>query len=503
MVLPFPTRIPVFKAFLFTSLLVLVELLEGTDPVYSALIFSFFMLSVFAFNIAGGFSRPSGGYIFFFAVLAVELGTVRKAFTGQAAQTNLDDPLLLMSVHVAVMGSMLFAAYFTRMFVKTQDGMAGVMKVRNINYSESSIGCFVLWILMTQIIPMLPGGGGQILHSLNIVNPFLLLSVFLGTIAAVRNSGGTRSTTALTLLLMIYMFMNGLSIFSKQGMLTSVALWLIGASWARFRLRPIHIAFLICFAIATQYVFSPLATLRDEPSTENKSNWDVAWYYLFHHDELVRKAAEHTPSGDLANTLFYFGKPDGIFDRLSMLPNDGLLIAYTGQGHYFGYKALRYYFENWVPHLIDPHKLEGVSVGGNAYMHELGGLADEDTTTGISFSPSAELFHIGGWMCVLLVSPLIFLLTFASTDAVCGDLRRQPWGLGMLFIFAHVAPEGGIGGAISATWLNNVGTMVAIYGCGYITPVLGSLFRSGARLYQFRALPVPQGPRTTGRTLPA
>ena len=48
---------------IFSALLVLVQLLEGTDPRYSGLVFCFFMLSTFAFNVAGGFTRPSGAYI--------------------------------------------------------------------------------------------------------------------------------------------------------------------------------------------------------------------------------------------------------------------------------------------------------------------------------------------------------------------------------------------------------------------------------------------------------
>ncbi len=178
--LTFPTRIPVFQAFAFTCLLVLVQLLEHTDPLYSGLVFCFFMLSVFAFNIAGGFSRASGAYIFFFSVLGVDVGTVYKAILGQRADSFLEQPLLVMSAHLAVISSMLLAAFITRRVVTTKDGLAGVLNLRTIDYNESALGCLLLWFLMERVIPMLPGGGGQLLHSLNLVNPFLLLSVFLG-----------------------------------------------------------------------------------------------------------------------------------------------------------------------------------------------------------------------------------------------------------------------------------------------------------------------------------
>ena len=156
-------------------------------------------------------------------------------------------------------------------------------------------------------------------------------------------------------------------------------------------------------------------------------------------------------------------------------------MSFSDQGHYFGYRAIWFYFGDWVPHLLSPNKLAGLAVGGNAYSHEMGGLADADTTTGISFSPAAEAYHIDGWRGVLVLQPLIFLMLFASTSAVCGDIRRQPWGLFLVLDFAHVAPENLLGGAISATRLGNIGIAVAICFCGYVTPVLGMLL-AGRRM---------------------
>ena len=120
-------------------------------------------------------------------------------------------------------------------------------------------------------------------------------------------------------------------------------------------------------------------------------------------------------------------------------------------------------------------------MGGNRYAHEMGQLADEDWTTGISYSPSAEAFHLDGWRAVLLAQPLIFLLLFVVTDAVCGDLRAQPWGLLPMLLFAHIAPEELLGGSINYVWLGNVGTIFAIFICGYVTPVFGRLLQGRER----------------------
>ncbi len=73
-------------------------------------------------------------------------------------------------------------------------------------------------------------------------------------------------------------------------------------------------------------------------------------------------------------------------------------------------------------------------------------------------------------------------MLFVTTGAVCGDIRRQPWGLFLILDFAHIAPEALLGGAISATRLGNAGIAMAILFCGYITPVVGKLL-TGERLH--------------------
>lgn len=479
MIIPFPVRIPVLIAFLFACVLVLVQLLEGTDPRYSGLVFCFIMLSVFAFNVAGGFSRPSGGYIFFYSVLVVLVGTIYKALLGEPAQTHLQQPILLMSLYVASIAGMLLAAFISRRIATTVDGIAGVLHIRSFNYQESALGCLVLFGFLTFGGLILPANGGQILHSLQIINPFLPLTILLGTISAVQLSRGMRSTSALTWFAMGYIFVTGLLSFSKQGVFTPVVCWVIGVAWARFRLRFVHLAFLGIFAVLSFKLFVPICQIgRNAIQVDTlDERVRVVEDFLFHPSTLRKIEDEYEIPVDLDMRMYYYNQPQGFMDRLSMMPNDSVLIQWTDQGHVFGYLAIRYYFENWVPHIIDPHKLEGIAVGGNTYVHEMGGLADADTTTGISFSPTAEAFHIDGWRGILLLAPPIWMLLFITTDATVGDIRRQPLGMLTLLTFAHVAPEGLLGGAIELVRLLNLAIAVAVFACGYIAPVLGMLLR--------------------------
>lgn len=477
-----PTRIPLSKALLFTGVLVLVELLEGTWPLYALLVFCYFMFSVMAFNVAGGFTRPSGAYIFFYSTLAGGVGTVYKALLGQAAQTHLEAPLITIAVYAATTVTLLLAAFVARKIATSREGIAGVLHVPRLNLNTAALGCVVMVVLIDNAYAIFPGGAGSILHAITMVNYFLPLGILLGTIAAVRNSGGRHSVSLLTLSAMVYAMALAMASFSKQAMFTPFVCWFLGAAWAGFQLRQRHILAILVFAFVAQEFLVPLANVGREEITDESASTRFALVERYvEHPFRLREVNEQRLSGYLGLSIWYFGTPQGIFDRFTMLPNDAQLVAYTAEGHYFGYLPLYVYFQNWVPHIINPHKLEGTIVGGNRYAHELGQLADEDWTTGISYTPSAEAFHIDGWTSVLIAQPFIFLLLFVTTDAICGDLRSQPWGLLPMLVFAHIAPEGLLGAAINYVWLGNVGTVFAIFISGYVAPVFGRLLKGRDR----------------------
>ena len=482
MVIKLPARIPVLKALLFCLFLALVELIEGTDPLYAGLVLSFLMLSVFAFNVAGGFNRPSGAYIFYYSTLVAGVGTVYNALLGQAADTHLQSPWLVMGVYVGTAGALLVAAFLTRKIATSYDGVAGILHVPRLNFGTSAMGCIVMVFLITFITNVLPNASGTVLHAVNMVNYFLPLSILLGTVAAVRASGGRRSTSPLTLIVLVYSTYEGLLSFSKQGMFTPFVCWVIGLAWARFRLRPLHLGVIAIFAFLAQWFMVPLANVgRVETFGGSPEERLAITEHYVEHPLLLRQTNHERQQAYAGMDTWYYGTQQGIFDRLTMLPNDAQLISFSAAGNYFGYLPILSYYENWVPHILAPHKLEGVWVGGNRYAHELGELAEADTTTGISFSPSGEAFHCDGWRAVLLVQPLIFLLLFVATDGVCGDLRSQPWGLLPLLLFAHIAPEQLLGGTIYYTFTGNVGTVFAIFVCGYVAPVFGRLLKGRDR----------------------
>lgn len=483
--LPFPTHIPLRNATLFAVALFVVQQLERTQLMFSALVFFFILLSTLAFNAAGGFSRPSGAYIFWFVVLVVLVGVVWKAVLGEAAETNLEMPLVTMAAYIASVAAMLAAVLLTRPLTRKSRGIGGLLHSERTNLTYASLGCMAFAILMIPAAAVLPTGGGSIVSFIYRLNLTFPLGIILGVLSTIRKTQGRHSLSLLTAGAMIFMFVfGGMLTFSKQGLFAPAVCWVIPACCARYRLRLRHIIGLVGFGLVSVMLLEPLSEVGRSTVPENATTYErlVFGVSLLSQPVTLRKKAgigETISRTEYGMRGGYYDTNQGLLDRLTMMPIDSGLIAYTERGHQLGIEPMVINFENWFPHFILPNK--PVPIGGNFYAHEIGGLLSaDDFTTGISFSPTSELFHWEGWFGLLVLGPFLWGLLFLVSDYISGDLRIYPWGLILVLVFGHVAPELGIGGAINFTWLGAATVIAAALFSTQIAPILGSFFAGQA-----------------------
>jgi hypothetical protein len=190
---------------------------------------------------------------------------------------------------------------------------------------------------------------------------------------------------------------------------------------------------------------------------------------LLEHPEETRQSYLEASAGSAG----YYNTPQGFWDRLQFISVDDSLIEITDQGHVFGLSPLTAALLNAVPHVFWPDK-PNLNFG-NLYEHEIGGLSDEDTTTGISFSPTAEAYHMDQWVGVLVVAPLIWLVLFFAFDSLFGDLRASPWGLLVIALVSHVAPEGALNGVINLlTFGTEIFLFCAVFAT-WVAPVFSTI----------------------------
>jgi hypothetical protein len=474
-----PTRISLAKTVLFGAVFFCVQQAEHTDLIFSVLFFGYLVLSIIAFNIGGGFSRASGAYVFLFMTLTVGIGVLWKAILGEPADTNLLAPQFDMACYTASMFCLLLVIVTNRKLIGSSQGIAP----GEPNYTLSALGCLVVGILQTILNNYATGGAGSFVSAFNQLSQFYPLAIILGTIGAIRDSGGRRSINFVSGLAMALVFASGTLVFSKQGMLMSGACWVVAAAYTRYKLRTINLIALALFGYFAIAISSVLATGRQYVSegTGVLDRAAIAYRIVTHlqeYKEIERQSAEHVLETE--GRSGYYNEHQGFIERLSMLSVDDTFFNYASKGKNIGLKPVLDNYENLIPHVIDPDK--PVPIGGNYYAHQIGGfLAGNDDSTGISFSPVPEAFYVGGWAGIFLLLPFIWLCLFFSVDYICGDLRHSPWGLFMVVIFAHYAPESLLGGLIYLTGLGNLALIISILFCTYVTPIIGALFSSNNR----------------------
>jgi hypothetical protein len=470
--LPFPERISLVGTFAFALLLCAVQLYEGTTPVFALCCFGFVLVAAVAFNVAGGFSRSTGSYVFFYSVLSVLIGLFWKVVLGEPADSNLRAPLATGAAYLCSICALLVAVFISKKITTKRALLADF--VTDENMQSATVGCMVtgLTILGIGTVGIGSWGPGSVFSALNQIDRFLPLAIMLGVIHAIRRSGGTRSMSLPVIISGTVIFLEGAISFSKQGMFTPPLCWLIAAASQRYKVSRTQIVAGIFVIFITFYYLVPYSQYgRDYKNGDSLSgNVDVAIDFFSNLDYVRGQYLEAEAYQDEA-VQGYFATHQGFFDRLQMVGPDDALIAYTQQAGPLGLFPIVLAFENFVPHFI--WKDKPVWFSGNYYAREAGILPEADVSTGVSFSPTGESFRLAGWFGILIVAPILWIVMFTVFDSLCGDVRKSPWGLIVALSYAHSAPEGGISGVIYSMAFITFAVLFAACLVTYVMPIVG------------------------------
>jgi hypothetical protein len=472
--LPFPEKIPIVPVFFFATTLCAIQISQGTNSIFALGCFFYILVAAHAFNVAGGFTRTSGAFVFFNSVLGVIVGLCMKAYLSEPADSNLFSPNLTIGVLLSGMCMMLVAIYLVKR-VAPKRALLGRM-VTDAKMQTATVGCLIAGFILMILLVAFPSGSGSVLSALNQLNRFFPLAIILGVINTIRRSGGRRSVNLPVLLAGFIMFWVGLFGFSKEGMFAPFACWIMAIASQRYRLSRAKV---IGMVLATIFVFRYLVpyaqygrNFRDEET--GAASFSTVMSLLSNLGEVRRQYLETSADSYEERVLGYYNNPQGFFDRLQMISIDDALINRTAQFGTFGYYPIIAAFQNLVPHFIWPNK--PMVLSGNIYAHEVGLLGEEDESTGVSFSATSTSFHLGGWKGVFLLAPAIWFLLFFVFESLCGDVREAPWGLLVLVLYSHAAPEGDVGALIYTASYAAIGIVFAAVVGSYVAPLIGTLF---------------------------
>lgn len=476
--IPFPERIPLSYGTIFAFVLLALQIATGTTTLFSLLSFFFILIAVVAFNAAGGLTRPSGSYVFFFTIFAFLLGVITKIIFREPVETRLLVPIATMETYVGGMLGMLAAAFLSRKFTPKK----GLLQdfVNDSNMRRASIGCLVFGVIFA-FLPLYANGPETVftplLRASNQLDKFLEVSIILGVTWQIRSSGGKRSLNVPILLAWAAIYIEGVIIgYSKEALFSPFVCWITVAAVQRYNFKPRQLIlagvfFVFCFEYMVP--FCQYGRFFRSGTNTIPQKLMISYNLLARLPEVKRINDEGDKEVNSLTNAVFFNETHGLIDRLQMLSIDDGLHVVTDQLRPSGMQIIWDYLANSVPHVIWKEKPRLPQA--NIYGHELGLLAPDDQDTSVSVSPVGEAYRILGWYGVLVLAPVVWFVLFIVVDSLCGDLRRSPWGILFLAKFAHEANEGALAGPIYDVTIGLISILFVAIFTGYVLPFVAAL----------------------------
>ena len=448
------------------ALLVAALIAEGNSPVLCLTILGWMLVTNFAFNHVGGFHKPAGSYIFCVTMFTGLLGVFVKAFINEPLILNVVNADQTLLIYMLGTCGTALAAILSERFQPKKAFLAG--RLTQANTSQVVVGCLVIGIGLPYILYLLAPGLASIARQLNITLP---LAILIGVYQRVKATGGRSSFSWPTLIAWGFSSWVGLVSYTKEGMFAPSLAWLVAAAAARLRITLLQVLICVPVGIFAIMVLVPYSQYGRNFRSEAIVDPNLPYHLLEHPLDLrdkVNAAAEAR-----MDLYHWYNKPQGILDRLTLVPIDSALIRLTDVNGPIGLQNTFNYFQNIAPHFILPGKPEIRS--GNDYAHEIGMLAASDHTTGISFSPFGDAYHQAGWLGVLLVMPFIQFLMFVVMNFVLGSTDDAPWALFFVMAFTHVAAEGLLLFPVYIMSFGMEAVVATAFAMVYLTPMIGTL----------------------------
>ncbi len=470
MTIPFPRRFPYTPATIVSALFSFVLLGEGNPPTICLTMFALLMVGTFAFNSAGGMPNPVGAYVLFTVLFTGVAGAATKALLNQPLLDNVPNADHTLFVYLIGTCSMAVAVLVSKRIARKTALLES--KLTSENTSRVVVGCLATGILLPYVLFYLLGTGGgaivSIIHQLNVALP---LTVLIAVYQRTRATGGRSSFTWPALIAALFSTYVGIVGFSKEAIFSPWLSWVVAAAAARLRVTIPQVVLCAIAGFTAVYFLVPIAQYGRN-FRENGANVSVALDLLSRPRE-IRALVDQKIAEAPEEKFHWYRKPEGIMDRLTLVPIDSALIYRTDVLGPIGLKNIGDYFINIVPHFILPDK--AFLNTGNQYAHEIGMLAGGDNVTGISFSPYAEAYHVGGWPGILFVLPGVLIFLFTMIQTVSGDTDRSPWSLFFIAGFGHLAAEGALQFPVYIGSFGCEALLATAYLMVYVTPIVGSL----------------------------
>ena len=471
-------------------LLLVLQLLNGTDPLFAGLVFLFAFLSYRAVQAVGGLATLMGACIAFMAGQNVLVSQVAKVALGQAADSFLIRPVTTICVYdLAMAGIWLAAAISTRWARRRKPWFTGETDIRRLMWlSYISMALAVLqFAILGKRVDSETGETqvGGIFGPLSQVSFLTPLAIASGTAYVILSSKGRRSFGLVNTLMILMLMGLGIVSAGREGMATGLVIYAATCLAFRFKFRPIHFAAAIGGACLLQFILFPYALYAR--SFVRTSNADVnASRAVSCLMDVISDPAKYQKIVDKElnkeSHYSYYGKAIPTLDRSSLIEGADAIVDATLMHGTVGMETIAPGFYAAIPRMFYPDKPVGIK---NTLAHRASKMVGKnDMTTGITLGWVCDAFSSFGWAGAVLIPFLLSLVFFASYRFVFD--HRMAFNVVPIALLFHL-PWIFSGEAIAALVgevLQNVLFFAFSYGC--ITLLVSLAMRSEVRIRQVK-----------------
>jgi hypothetical protein len=454
----------------FAGLLLIAQLLTGTDPVFAGLIFLFVLLSGAAFNLTGGLSTAVGVAMTMMSFKIVILSQVAKVLFGQPANSYLEEPIVTAAVLVVGLASMVGGLWLAGNWRNNREWLQPVTDARSLfagTIATLAVGSLCsLLVLRTGVDAgageVRTGGGLGVLRLLTVCTP---MATIFATAYTIVRTNHRRSFSGLVAICMFVAIAFAIAGGTKMGFFEPILNYALTSLAWRFRFRRTHAIVLAIVGVLSLAVVWPLMqTLKSAALVRTTFSERV---------ELLEETLSNITSvSDLQETRHeieemlgngkyqYYGRPVGWLERFSLIEQDDELVIATLQSGESGSETLTHGFRALVPSFIDPDK---PTVNTGSYLaRRCGMLADDDDETQIAFGIIAESFSAYTWLGVLLIPGLLMIAFVNTTGRISGGIYSNVWTVYLCSKLQHTFVEATVSALIQEMMLGT-GALFAIY----------------------------------------
>jgi len=400
-------------------LLLVLQLLSGTGPVYALLVFALLVASYAAVSWAGGLETLFGIAIFYLLLQHVLISQIAKVFFWEPADAPLRQPITTMGVYVVGMASLALGVRLANLVGRRSPLFVADTRPNRLFWMSILCTIFSTALLLAahtvgtdaKTGTMMQGGVLGPLKQISFLGPLAIAS---GTAYVIKSSGGRRSfgfVNAIPILVQIGMAITGAN---REASVNPVIIYVLTCIAFRYRFRLKHYGALAAGAYIANFIIFPYALIARglvrtgsfELNVSRSADMmaEIIQDPFKYRDQVARLDAKQSRS---LRQFDYYSHSSPTLDRYTIISwADAVVDATVNHGE-TGWDTIVPGFQASLPRFLNPDK--PFVETGNFLAHREHGLMPNkgDHTTGITLGFFADAFSSFRWLGISLIPCLV------------------------------------------------------------------------------------------------